>query len=57
MTSGAFINSVVSHTGKHNETFREEDDSDSGSRSNVFTIVASDGLMLTIRPALEHILW
>ena len=57
MTSGAFINSVVNHTGKPHKALGEEDDNYSGSRSNVFTIVASDGLMLTIRPALVHILW
>ena len=57
MANAAFINSTVGSTVEDDEAFPKEDDNNSASRSNIFTIVASDGLMLSIRPALEHILW
>ena len=56
MTSGAFIHSAIGRTGKDDETSQEDPDDDIP-RPSIFSIIASDGLMSTIRPALEHILW
>ena len=55
MARAAFLNSAVGRRGKMDETLAEEVE-DEVSRPSIFTIVASDGLMTTIRPALEHVI-
>ena len=54
MASGAFINSSVS---VKDNSDRENGKDENSIAPSIFTIVASDGLMSTLQPALEHILW
>ena len=56
MANAAFLNSSIGHIAKDdNEAGNDEEDSIP--KSNIFTIVAADSLMSTLRPAIEHILW
>ena len=56
MTNAAFLNSSIGHIAK-DENKGGNDEEDSVPRANIFTVVAADSLMSTIRPAIEHILW
>ena len=57
MTSGVFLNSAVGQSDHRQETFGDDDEEDVPRRPSIFSIAASDGLMSTMRPALEHLLW
>ena len=57
MTSGVFLNSAVGQADHRKETFGDHEEEDVPRRPSIFSIAASDGLMSTMRPALEHLLW
>ena len=57
MTSGVFLNSAVGQADRGKETFGDDKEEDVPRSPSIFSIAASDGLMSTMRPALEHLLW
>ena len=57
MTSGAFLNSAVGQADHRKEIFGDQEEKDVPRSPSIFSIAASDGLMSTMRPALEHLLW
>ena len=57
MTSGAFLNSAVGQADHRKEIFGDHEEEDVPTSPSIFSIAASDGLMSTMRPALEHLLW
>ena len=57
MTSGVFLNSAVGQADHRKETFGDHEEEDVPRSPSIFSIAASDGLMSTMRPALEHLLW
>ena len=57
MTSGAFLNSAVGQADHRKEIFGDQEEEDVPRSPSIFSIAASDGLMSTMRPALEHLLW
>ena len=57
MTSGAFLNSAVGQADHRKEIFGDQEEEDVPRNPSIFSIAASDGLMSTMRPALEHLLW
>ena len=55
MTHAVFLNSSIGKVAK--DILDEDSETNEESRTNIFTIVAADTLMSTIRPAIEHVLW
>ena len=54
MANAALLNSAIGHTSKDiNETAGQNEEN----KANIFTVVAAETLMSTIRPAMEHVLW
>ena len=54
MANAALLNSAIGHNTKDINENPEENDEN---KSNIFTVVAAETLMSTIRPAMEHVLW
>ena len=54
MANASLINSSIGHVAKDVD---ENTKNDEENKANIFTIVAADSLMSTIRPAIEHIFW
>ena len=54
MANASLINSSIGHVAKDVDDNTRNDEEDN---ANIFTIVAADTLMSTIRPAIEHVFW
>ena len=54
MANASLINSSIGHVAKDVDDNTRNDEEN---KANIFTIVAADTLMSTIRPAIEHIFW